>query len=235
MNNVHSVWLATIGAMAIGATCLACGSSSSGRRTGDSGGAGGTGGSAGSSGAGDDVVNCGSAADGCLAGQIMSLDTEPFDPNNPHRDGQGTAYVVLLDVCPDMETITYSPLSHIARVQVDLSDSQAEDFQLGFRFDDPDFPDAIHSGDTGVLAGFLDDDESSEDSANPAPNNGDSIFNCIEVTLDEGLSNLVSPLAPCLFYDLSDLPDSLHVFDQGGMADCSVYAEALGVGGAGGA
>ena len=76
-------------------------------------------------------------------GRSLSMDSEPFDPNNPNRDGQGTAYVVLLDVCKDM---------------------------------------------------------------------------------------LVAPLAPCLFYDLSDPPDSFHVFDQGGMADCGPYEEALGAG-----
>ena len=213
----------------------ACGGSSQSRRetTVDAGGGGsdGSDGTGGASGA-PVATGCTEQSDGCLVGQILNADPNPpYDPTNPNRDGHGTFYVALLDTCPDANTTTYAELSETVSVEVDLLDANfADEFELGFQFGSSDYAQPIEAGDTAVLVGFLDDDGSSAGASIPMPNVGDTITNCIEVELRAGTNGLTMPLAPCFYYALPEP----YVFDQSSLsADCSIYADVLGAGGAG--
>ncbi len=152
----------------------------------------------------------------CIGGQVSTAAEGPWAMTTPPIDGKGTFYAALIDACPTLMTPQFSRLSRYATLQVDLTGAAQLDYEVGFNLRDPSFGTNLSEGDTVVLAGFLDDDESSAGAMEAAPNFGDTVSNCIDVKVKKGRVTLTSPLVPCLYFTQTDA----FFFDQGPFATC---------------
>ena len=171
----------------------------------------------------DQTLGCPSSADGCLSVTLQNTDAKSFDPSNPDHDGKGTFYSALLDQCPTGTTAQFNFVSEgVVVPDVGLSDVEATyQFEIRFKLHDPAFGTSYDEGDKAGLSGFFDDDASVTSASNPVFGFGDTLANCMEISLKRG-SGQVGPLVPCLTVDAT----SAYVFEQSPfLPSCAAYLD----------